>query len=440
MFDPDLAGLVGAEIEALRAALGPARVHLVEDRRFYVRTELSPAGRADAGALALALQRDVIQDVLPRVRPDLIHCTDWMTGLIPAAAQRQGVPALFTLHRPYGLQLTLAEIEAAGLAAADFWQNLYFARMPAGYEETRATNPVDLLASGVFAADYVNALSPTFLAEMADGVHDVVPPALRSELARKRALGRAGAVLHPPEPALDPARDERLAARYTAAQCAPGKRENKRRLQEALGLETRPEAALFFWPCRLDPGRCGCELLADALPDAVAAHADPGLQLAVIADGLYQKPLRDIVRHRGLEQAAAVRDREESLWHLALAGADFALLPSRFVPTGRMAVAACRYGTLPVALGAGAARDTLTHLDASLGRGNAFLFETYDAGGLRWAMDQAMAFQRLAPAARERQIRRVMRVSAAALSLAATAREYAQLYRRMLSGRPRAPA
>ncbi|MBO5900197.1 MAG: glycogen/starch synthase, partial [Lentisphaeria bacterium] len=55
----------------------------------------------------------------------LIHCNDWMTGLIPAAAHRMGIPCLFTVHNIHTSKALLADIEDRGIDAAPFWQNLY---------------------------------------------------------------------------------------------------------------------------------------------------------------------------------------------------------------------------------------------------------------------------------------------------------------------------
>ena len=101
--------------------------------------------------------------------PDLIHCNDWMTGLIPAAARRLGIPSLFTVHNIHTHDLTLAQIEDRGIDAAEFWPLLYYKRPPMNYEESRSGNLVDSLASGIFAAPFINTVSPTFLVEIVRG-------------------------------------------------------------------------------------------------------------------------------------------------------------------------------------------------------------------------------------------------------------------------------
>ena len=110
-----------------------------------------------------------------------------MTGLIPAMARRYEIPCLFTIHNIHTMTSTLAEIEDRGIDAAAFWHWLYFKKTPVNYEESRDTNRVDFLASGVFSAHYVNTVSPTFLKEIVEYRHPFVEPPLQEELAHKMA-------------------------------------------------------------------------------------------------------------------------------------------------------------------------------------------------------------------------------------------------------------
>ena len=128
MFDFDVANVFELEFEKVSRALPMQRIHLAEDRVFYHR---STVYGGENHLIALAFQREVINHTIPQVRPDLIHCNDWMTGLIPAVARRHGIPSLFTVHNIHTERLTLADIEDRGIDAADFWQHLYYSRPPA---------------------------------------------------------------------------------------------------------------------------------------------------------------------------------------------------------------------------------------------------------------------------------------------------------------------
>ena len=80
----------------------------------------------------------------------------------------------------------------------------------------------------------------------------------------------------------------------------------------------------------------------------------------------------------------------------------------------------------------GGIHDTVVHLDVDKKTGNGFVFKFYDSGGLFWAIDQAMQFYQLPKKVKVRQIRRIMKESAATFTHANTARQYIELYEKML--------
>jgi len=121
-----------------------------------------------------------------------------------------------------------------------------------------------------------------------------------------------------------------------------------------------------------------------------------------------------------------------ALASLAYAASDFMLMPSRFEPCGLPQMISPIYGSLPVAHDTGGIHDTITHIDVNKKTGNGFLFQTYDAEGLFWAIDQAMAFYDLPPNVKSAQIQRIMKESLEAYNHEVTARNYIDLYEKML--------
>jgi starch synthase/alpha-amylase len=366
------------------------------------------------------------------VRPDLIHCNDWMTGLIPAMARQMGIPCLFTIHNIHTVKSTLAHVEDRGIDAAYFWHHLFFQSPPYEYEEARESNPVDFLTSGVFAAHFVNTVSPTFLVEIVEGRHPFVAPPLMQELANKWFAGCAAGILNAPDPAFNPATDPDLARTYTPRGHAAGKRENKLVLQKSLGLIADPHAPIFFWPSRLDPVQKGCQILADIFYALISRWWEQKLQVVFVANGEFQNHFRDIVNHHGFHERVAVCDFNEQLEHQAYAAADFVLMPSRFEPCGLPQMIGAIYGALPVAHDTGGLHDTVEHLDMARGSGNGFLFRHFDSAGLYWAIEQAMAFHAQPGALKAVQIERIMRESGRRFTHAVTASQYIELYERML--------
>lgn len=407
------------------------RLHLCQDREFYYRRSVYEGEANDNRRAALVFQRDVIHHVLPQVRPDLVHCHDWMTGLVPAAAAKMGIKSLFTIHNLHDERATLAEIEDRGIDAAGFWDRLHFEHFPESYERARSSNPVGFLTSAIHAAGHVNTVSPSFLSEMMDGIHPGADR-LAGVLRAGYATGRVSGIVNAPAASWSPEADPALIETYDAQSFVTGKAVNKMALQQALGLEVNPDAPMFFWPSRLDPVQKGCQLLAEILYRTVSDYSRAGLQVVFVADGPFKVHFENIVHFHGLYGRVAVAPFCESMSRQAFAASDFVLMPSLYEPCGLSQMVGLRYGSLPVVHRTGGLRDTVSHLDPENGLGNGFVFENHDANGLRWAMDEAMRFHCLSRGTRDAQVRRIMEESAVRFSPSGSFSSYGNLYECLL--------
>ncbi len=432
MFKGDVFNLHDKELRKYHEVLPDTHIHLAEDRIFYYREQVYSSHSDEAMRIALVFQREVINNIIPHVRPDLIHCNDWMTSLIPAMARRRGIKSLFTVHNIHTQKVSLAQVEDAGIDAAEFWMNLYFCGAPSDYYHARNHVPVDLLTSGIFAAHYINTVSPRFLWEIVDGWHEVVPDTVRAELRNKYFADCSAGILNAPDVSYNPATDDSLVWKFTEADVMDGKAANKLELQARLDLKQDANAPLFFWPSRLDPVQKGPQLLTEILHKVVSDYWDEDLQIAVVANGPHQQWMQHIVAAFDLGERVAVVDFDESLSRLAYAASDFMLMPSLFEPCGLPQMTAPLYGSLPVVHSTGGLYDTVHPLNVEQSVGNGFRFEHYSSDGLRWAMDQAMEFHRLPREVRERETRRVMNESAKEFSHKEVARRYIAIYEKML--------
>jgi starch synthase/alpha-amylase len=432
IFSNGLAPVLKKELRRFHRKMPDDRIHLAEDRAFYYINRVYSAYGEENIKLALAFQREVISHIVPQVQPDLIHCNDWMTGLIPAMSRQMEIPCLFTIHNVHTVKTTLAYIEDRGIDAAEFWQNLYYENMATNYRSVRDTNPVDLLTSGIFSAHFVNVVSPTFLQEVVNGQHHFVEPFIREELTLKNNAGCAVGILNAPDSAFNPSTDENLKKKYNPENYVAGKRANKLFLQEKLRLIKDKKAPVFFWPSRLDPVQKGCQLLSEIFYQVISKYWNQNLQIVFVANGDYQMVFRDIVNYHGFQGRVAICDFNNSLEHLAYGASDFILMPSSFEPCGLPQMIAPLYGSLPVAHDTGGIHDTISDLDVENNAGNGFLFNTFDANGLFYAINQAMSFYNLPDRTKAKQIKRVMTESAAQFTHAATARQYIELYEKML--------
>jgi len=191
------------------------RLHRAQDRIFYHAGGVCSIDPDENKKRAVAFQREVIHEFLPRVRPDLVHCVGAMTGLIPAVARSLGIASIFTLDGIDTAPCTLAEMENRGIDPGDFWKKLYFFHYPGTYEQCRNDNPVDLMTSGVFCASWVHFYSACLLGSLLEGRHPAAGPALRQELADKIHIRRVAAIPPFTAPSLAEAGDNSAARRFT---------------------------------------------------------------------------------------------------------------------------------------------------------------------------------------------------------------------------------
>lgn len=433
MFHIEVTNLISEELRVFKSKLPNTRIHLAEDRAFYYMQQVYSNYSDDNPRIALAFQREVINNIIPEVKPDLIHCNDWMTGLVPASARRLGIPCLFTVHNIHTRKMPLSQIEDRGIDAAEFWPHLYFEWPPHSYESSRDTNQVDLLCSGIFASHFINTVSPTFLREIAEGRHDFIPANIRHEISGKLSAGCAHGILNAPDEKYNPSTDKALHKAYDSATHYEGKRSNKKKLQKQIGLDVDPDARLFFWPSRLDPVQKGCQLLSDILFNTVSDYWSDNFQLVIVANGSYQQVFNHIAGFHDIRNRVAVCSFNESLSRLAYAASDFVLMPSLFEPCGLPQMVGAIYGSLPIAHDTGGLHDTVTHLSEGAEYGNGFVFKNYDPQGLRWAIDQAMSFYLMPDSVKQRAVTRIMNEAISTYNHKVCAQHYVDLYETMLS-------
>ncbi len=407
------------------------RVHLADAPCFADLSCVYTADGLENTRLSLNFQREVIQKIIPKVQPDLIHCHDWMTGLIPAFAKEAKIPTLFTFHNIHTVKSPPAFMELYGLDPRPFWRNLYFDRMPVDYEESKG-NPVEFLTSAILAADYVNTVGSVFLGEILENRLQRVEKTIREELIRKLGEGRAAGIMNAPDPTWHPERDKSLVRQYTAVDHRMGKAENKRAFQTEMGLGIDPKAPLFFWPSRLDPIQKGCDLLAGIFTEILDRYECLNLQIAFVADGPSQPIFKELIRNRDLSGRAAVADFDERLSRLGYAAADFILMPSSFEPCGLPQMIGGIYGTPTVAHATGGLRETVQPLIPEKNCGNGFPFNAYDGSLFLGAIDAAVSFYLLPEETFAAQIRRIMSESREEYNHEKMAQGYMELYEQML--------
>ncbi|TQF79154.1 glycogen synthase GlgA [Elioraea sp. Yellowstone] len=306
-----------------------------------------------------------------------LHAHDWQAGLAGAYLRHAGnrLPVLFTLHNlAFQGHFPAALFPHLGLPDAAF--------ALAGVE---FHGGVGFLKAGLWYADAITTVSPTYAAEITTPEGGM---GLDGLLA-----GRAG-VLHGilngiDTTAWDPATDRHLAARFDAADPAP-RAANRAALGRALGIAADPPRPLFGFVGRLTWQK-GVDLILDALPALLAT----GGSLALLGSGeagLEARARAAAAAHPGRVGVAIGYD--ERIARLIYAGADGVLVPSRFEPCGLAQLCALRYGAVPVVARLGGLADTVVDANPmalQAGWGTGLQFSPPTAGMLAAALRRAAA-------------------------------------------------
>jgi starch synthase len=394
---------------------GGVPVYFVDAPRFFSRENIY--GYTDDGERFILFCRAALE-MTRRLgwAPDLLHCHDWHTAIIPNWMRTlyrddphlANTATVFTIHNLafqgiFGYRI----LEIAGVAEQGF---IY----PAVSE---LANVVDLMGRGIHYADIVSTVSPRYARE-------ILTPQFGERLdpiLRERSDRLYGILNGIDAEAFDPATDRALVAPFDAF--ALGRRAaNKRALQEQMRLPADPRVPLIGMVSRLADQK-GLDLLDPLLQPLI----EQGAQLVISGTGdqhYHQLLERTALRHP--RQVAVRLTFENDLSQRIYAGSDVFLMPSRFEPCGLSQMLAMRYGSIPIVHQTGGLADTVQELDPAAETGNGFTFARYDQYHLFAAIMRALEAYRFPDPWRQLMLRAML----ADYSWDASAEQYVALYRR----------
>ncbi len=331
-------------------------------------------------------------------KPDVIHCNDWQTALIPVYLRTDGAGEPW--FRSIRTVLTIHNIEYQGRYGINTLGDLFGLYRSAVDDGTMIMHgDVNLLKGGIVCANAVTADSPTYAKEIgleyfAHGLESVIN---RNSFKLTGILNGLDTVFY------DPVTDKMIKNNYD--QNSLGKRAgNKQHLQAMMGLSENPEIPVIGIVSRL-VGHKGFDLVCDAFQDIM----NLGVQLAVIGQGetkyenffswaAKQYPGSVGYRHGYTEEAA----------HAVYGGSDLYLMPSKSETCGVSQMIAMRYGAVPIVRETGGLKDTVTPYEALRDMGTGFVFRAYASGDMVFVISQAVSLYKNNPAAFRRIQKRCM--------------------------------
>ena len=315
-------------------------------------------------------------------RPDIIHCHDWQTGLIPVYIKvsfndnsfYHGIKTIMTIHnlKFQGIWDKQKVIDITGL------NEYYFTS-----DKLEAYGDANYLKGGIVYADMVTTVSDSYAEEIKMpfyGEH-------LDGLMRARSNCLRGIVNGLDYDEYNPETDPLIYANYNAKTFRKEKIKNKRGLQKELGLDQNDKTFMIGIVSRLTDQK-GFDLIDYVIEEICAEDT----QLVVLGTG--EERYENLFRHfewkyHGRVSANIFYSNERS--HKIYAACDAFLMPSLFEPCGLSQLMSLRYGTVPIVRETGGLKDTVEPYNEYEGKGTGFSFANYNAhemlATIRYAKD-----------------------------------------------------
>lgn len=359
---------------------GGVTYYFLDNRYYFGRNYIYGVGGDEHERFAFFCRG--VLNALPLIpfTPDVIHAHDWQTGMIPALLRVQygGLPrydsirTVFTIHNlQYQGIFGVKEVQdMLGLPNEVFTDDKleYFGN-------------VNFLKAGVVYADEVTTVSPSYAEEIQTSYYGE----RLDGLLRARRNHLSGILNGLDVREFDPSTDKRIPATFTADDLK-GKKENKRALQEELGLQVRDDVPVVAMIGRLNSQK-GLDLVDYVIADIMAE--DVQLVCLGLGESRYVN-LFSWAEQNYPGRVAARFVMDNNLAHRIYAGADIFLMPSAFEPCGLSQMIALRYGTVPVVRETGGLRDTVLSYNEFTNEGNGFSFFNYNAHDMLNVLKRAL--------------------------------------------------
>ena len=365
----------------LKSASKKLSIYFIDNEYYFYRD--SVYGDYDDGERYTYFSMAVLESIREiGFYPDIIHCNDWQTALIPSLkklkfggrSEYDRIKTVFTIHN----------IEYQGKMPPEFMTNV----IGLG-EEHRGLMTYDgcvnFMKSAIVSADKITTVSETYAHEIrysyfAKGLESIIG---------ENAYKLEGIVNGINTKLYDPKTDASIAANFSAADIS-GKAEDKADLQKTLGLPVRPDVPVIAMISRLVAHK-GLDLVEYVMGEIM----NRDLQFVVIGTGDYK--YEDMFRfnaylHSDKMSANIVFD--PVLANKLYAGADIFLMPSKSEPCGLSQLIAMRYGTVPIVRETGGLWDTVPPLNIETLEGRGFTFKGYNAHDMLGAIDRCTEFYR----------------------------------------------
>lgn len=356
-------------------------VYFIDNEYYFGRDGIY--GYMDDGERFSFLNRAIL-DILPLIdfQPDVIHCHDWHTGMIPLLLEgnyRQepfysGIRTVFTIHNllyqgvfPYEVLVDVLGIHSQYFTA----------------EGVEYYGNVNFLKAGIVYSNHVTTVSPTYAREIQTSHYGYGLDGLLASLGDRLS----GIVNGIDTKSYNPSSDKQIAVRYRSN--LNKKMKNKTELQKELDLPVDPQVPMMAMVTRLVDSK-GLDLVIHIL-DELLYYTDIQFVLLGTGDPSYEHWFREAAIRYPNKMSSQIRFNEP-LSRRMYAASDMFLMPSKFEPCGISQLIALRYGSVPIVRETGGLNDTVQSYNELTEEGNGFTFTNYNAHDMINTIKRALTF------------------------------------------------
>lgn len=426
--------LVGCRLLKSRLPEGDVPVWFIDQPQYFDRESLygtATGDYADNAERFAFFCRAAIQ-AMHRIgrSPDLVHCNDWQSGLVPALLSADtssdtplnDVATVMTIHNlAYQGQFSHQAFEWTGLD----WKHFH-------HDSFEFYGHLNFLKTGIISADMITTVSARYSQEIRTSQHGCGLDGVLQRVA-DRLVGITNGI---DQTIWDPATDPLLSANYDIASWRDGKRINKHSLQEQFQLEPNDEVPLIGLVGRLAEQK-GWDLILPVLRWHLSEDRPTQWIVLGSGDSRFEHELRSLANQYPSRFALHI-GFSDALAHRIEAGADVFLMPSHYEPCGLNQLYSLRYGTVPIVTPTGGLADTVVDCTVETladGSATGFYVSTLHPRALDEAIGRALNLRYHHPTKWSQVVQTGMSQD---WSWKRSAKEYESLYARTIALRSRA--
>ncbi|MGG7079653.1 glycogen synthase GlgA [Clostridium sardiniense] len=313
-------------------------------------------------------------------KPDIIHCNDWQTGMIPVLHKVEyknneffkNIKTITSIHNLF----------FQGTFSPEILPELF------GYDYQLFENGslelhggVSFLKGAINYSDKITTVSRTYAEEIKTPEFGET----LDGLLRYRGKALKGIVNGIDYDEYNPDTDEYIFKNYSSKTLGY-KKDNKEALQKELGLKVDRNIPMIGMVSRLTHQK-GCDLIINMIEGIL----DKDIQVVILGTGdyMYEHRFKDL-QNKYPDKMSANIMFDNGLAHRIYAGSDMFLMPSLFEPCGLGQLIALRYGSVPIVRETGGLKDTVIPYDEATGIGTGFEFKNYDYNELKGTIEYAL--------------------------------------------------